>query len=187
MAKCSFVNIYVIVSTATLICFWADVNLCYVVFLDVKLCTPVYLLKGFCYGVETCFYVSYLLLLVESWDWFPVVSLLGNSCSQIAAAKVLNNVVQSFSCANRHLCKQDVCRGGATRGARGTPPSRGGCAAVGEFWQFSPGWLDGPEGWKGRRNKKNHFASSFVITYHNNVLTINALRNAGLQRQGKHA
>jgi len=62
----------------------------------------------------------------------------------------------------------------------------GGCDSLpsGNFGSFR---RDGRMGLKGKTEQKIHFTSSFAITYPNNVLTINALRDAGLQRQGKHA
>ena len=71
---------------------------------------------------------------------------------------------------------------GATGGLRGTGNQSGRLCPrpqSGNLGSFR-------RGWPGDR-RQIHFASSFAITCRNNVLTINALRDAGLQRQGKHA
>jgi len=75
--------------------------------------------------------------------------------------------------------------GAAPRGTRPPPPVGVAVPPVGEFWQCFVG--DGRMGLKAKTGRKIHFASSFVITYPNNILTISALRDAGLQRHGKHA
>jgi len=74
-------------------------------------------------------------------------------------------------------------RYGGPRGA--LAPLRGGCAPRPGISAVFVG--DGRMGLKGKTEQKIHFASSFAITYNDNVLAINALRDAGLQRLGKHA
>jgi len=82
--------------------------------------------------------------------------------------------------------------GAALRGLGGhCPPVGEVVPPSGNLGSFRRGWPDGPEG-EDRTKKSLHFVvcdyfTTATFTYTNNILTINALRYAGLQRQSKHA
>jgi len=62
----------------------------------------------------------------------------------------------------------------------GTAPVGEAVAPLGNLGSFRQGWPDGAEEEEWKTEQEIQFASSFAITYPNNVLTINVLRDAGL-------